>query len=352
MEVFAQAKRQVDKILIVGSGSIGLKHLGVIKELLPNCQVAFLHHSTNKKIIVGADKSFFSIENAFEYAADIVVLANPSSFHIELARKLMRPCVKFLIEKPISNSTYGLNNFLEECNAFNANVTIGYNLRYLDSLNYFRNQIKNDLIGKVHSIRAEVGQNLATWREGVDYKNTSSASSYLGGGVLLELSHEIDYLLWIFGGIEWVQSSIFKHKYRELDVEDTSLTIINFNNIDNNRQISCSLNMDFMRHDSVRNCYAIGDKSTLLWDGVNGIVSIFNPDISKWNVLFHATDELTKSYINLWKAIIEMPDHPSDSKATIKDGIDVLMVVEAIKKSSKDEERVYLNRSAGLFYER
>ena len=339
------------KILIVGSGSIGLKHLSTIKKLLPNSEVAFLHHSIKKSSLQSADKSINRIEDAIVYNADIIVLANPSSFHIDVAEKLIRPNIIFLIEKPISNSTFGLEQFFKKCNLNKALITVGYNLRYFDSLQYFREQIHGGLIGKLYSIRVEVGQNLETWRKDQNYRNTVSASSRLGGGVLLELSHEIDYLLWIFGQIEWVQSINSTHRYADIDVEDTSRVVMNIKNNNHSCGISCSLNMDFVRLDPVRKCYVIGEKSTLLWDGLNGVVSFYCVKSSKWKIIYKAYDEIANSYIKQWNEIIKADNKLVEIAASRNDGLKVLLVVNAIKESSIEGRRVKIEQLAGALYE-
>ena len=83
---------------------------------------------------------------------------------------------------------------------------VGYNLRCFPSLSRFRDLIHEDLFGKPLSVRCEIGQYLPDWRPTSDYRAGVSARSDLGGGALMELSHEIDYLSWIFGDVEWVSS--------------------------------------------------------------------------------------------------------------------------------------------------
>ena len=71
---------------------------------------------------------------------------------------------------------------------------VGYNLRYMKSLIKFREILSKKKIGKILSVRSEVGSYLPSWRKDTDYKKSVSAKKKLGGGVLLELSHDIDYL--------------------------------------------------------------------------------------------------------------------------------------------------------------
>ena len=102
-----------------------------------------------------------------------------------------------LIEKPLSDN---LKKYEEASNTLldlNEKIKIAYNLRYLNSMIFFKNFYEN-LLGKIYSVQSEVGQNLIKWRPKKNYKHTVSSNKKLGGGALLELSHELDYLTWIF----------------------------------------------------------------------------------------------------------------------------------------------------------
>ena len=87
------------------------------------------------------------------------------------------------------------------CNSKKSILMVGYNLRHMKSLSKFREILKKKIIGKILSVRSEVGQYLPSWRINSDYKKSVSAREELGGGVLLELSHDIDYLVWLFGKV-------------------------------------------------------------------------------------------------------------------------------------------------------
>jgi predicted dehydrogenase len=99
---------------------------------------------------------------------------------------------------------------------------VGYNLRFMKSLKKFREILKKNTIGKILSIRSEVGSYLPSWRPDSDYKKSVSAIKKLGGGVLLELSHDIDYLVWLFGNVKWVSSTIHRQSNLKIDTEDTA----------------------------------------------------------------------------------------------------------------------------------
>ena len=136
----------------------------------------------------------------------------------------------------------------------------GYNLRFSPSLMYFNELIKKNIVGQILSVRCEVGQYLPEWRPNKDYRKTVSANFHLGGGVLLELSHEIDYLRWIFGEVDWVRATLAQQSSLVFDVEDSAHLTLGFLPNENGRQLIGTLNLDFIRHDQTRACIAIGEK--------------------------------------------------------------------------------------------
>jgi len=184
------------RILIVGLGSIGKRHKELVHQLFPNAAVEVLR-MREKTIPIDSGSEFLTtIQDAREFSPEIAVLSTPSTTHISLALDLAKGEAHLLIEKPISQSSEGVLELIEECAKKGIALMVGYNLRYLKSLQEFRRHVSEGLIGKPLSVRCEVGQHLPNWRPNEDYRKSVSARSELGGGVMLELSHEIDYLRW------------------------------------------------------------------------------------------------------------------------------------------------------------
>ena len=96
-------------------------------------------------------------------------------------------------------------------------VYVGYVLRFHPLVQKMKTLLENE---KIISVHAYCGQYLPTWRKEVDYKTTYSAKKAEGGGVLLDLSHEIDYIQWLFGTMREVQSYQLKISDLEIDSDD------------------------------------------------------------------------------------------------------------------------------------
>lgn len=173
-----------------------------------------------------------------------------------------------LIEKPLSHAATGVQALLQRVCEQNLLLQVGYNLRFLPSLEKFRELIHDGAIGRVLSVRCEIGQYLPSWRQDSDYRLGVSARQELGGGVLLELSHELDYLRWIFGEVAWVSAWIGQRSALEIDVEDTAYLTLGFEPDDSGRALVATVNLDFIRHDTTRLCTAIGKQGSLRWNSL------------------------------------------------------------------------------------
>jgi predicted dehydrogenase len=334
-----------NRILIVGRGSAGLRHLELSRQLFPNAETKILisqETNYNEKAI---DPNLITIDQVSKFAPQIAIIANPATFHLEIAQELVKTGVHLLIEKPISSTTEGVQELIRSCKEKKVVLLTGYNLRYSASLNHFRDAINHKIVGKILSVRCEVGQYLPDWRPNKDYRFTVSANRHLGGGALLELSHEIDYLRWIFGEMDWVKATLSTQSSLDLDVEDYANLVVGFMPGIDGRQIIASVNLDFIRHDRTRSCIVIGETGTLKWNGLIGSVEIFDRTSENWKVLFVNNSDTDKSFIAEWENFIDSVNRKSKPLITGEDGLRVLEVVEAARKSSATGSQVLIKRA-------
>ncbi|NQY81921.1 MAG: Gfo/Idh/MocA family oxidoreductase [Alphaproteobacteria bacterium] len=189
--------------LVVGFGSMGKRHSRLLSEI---SKVGVVSSRT-----IDFPTTYSSLEQGLnDLNPDYVVVANNSSDHGNTIRQLSRLgfSKRVLVEKPIvSDSDLGsfAHNFEK--------LFVGYNLRFHPLILKLRDALLGETICSVHSY---VGQYLPLWRPERDYRLSYSANPCLGGGVLLDLSHDLDYLLWILGG--WISATGRGGKYSELDI--------------------------------------------------------------------------------------------------------------------------------------
>lgn len=325
----------LERILIVGLGSIGARHARLARELMPRAQIAVLRRQVGQlPSELGVDLCFANLDDALRFKPQAAVIASPATHHMDIAIPLAQAGIHLLVEKPIAASIEGVSDLIEICRLKNLVVMTGYNLRFFSSLQQFRELLKAKRVGRVLSVRAEIGQYLPSWRPGADYRQGVSAKAALGGGALLELSHDIDYLRWLFGEVEWVSAIQRKQSNLEIDVEDTAHIVLGFASETGEVPVIAALNMDLIRHDVTRCCTVIGELGTLRWNALTGSVDIFELGARSWTTLFTCLQQRDDSYLAQLKHFLASIEAGNSSVTSGEDGLAVVRIVEAARRSS------------------
>lgn len=326
----------IDRALVAGLGSIGQRHLRLLRHRLPEAKLMVLRHGSCKTPIDGADACTTSLEEALAFAPQVAVIATPAPFHCETAIALAGIGTHLLVEKPMATTLSEARALATAAEAAGIVLQVGYNLRHLDSLAAFRDALVGGQIGRVASVRVEVGQYLPNWRPGRNWRQTVSARADFGGGVLLELSHELDYLRWLFGDVCGVRGWIGQQGGFNIDVEDTVHMILEFCAPTpfgaTGAAPVASVSMDFIRHDAVRRCVAIGEDGTLTWDGIASEVRLIRRDAAEM-LLLDIRPDRDASYQAQMDAFLESVESGAVVAVTAYDGLAVMELVEAARRS-------------------
>lgn len=336
----------LERLLIVGLGSIGTRHARIVRKLIPGVRIIALRHRNSPDMSApDIDACVTSMAEALKSCPQAAVIANPASLHLEVALPLARAGVHLLIEKPISSTVHGVAELIEVCRAKGIVLMTGYNLRFLPSLNRFRELLKENRIGRVLSVRCEIGQYLPSWRPDADYRLGVSARRELGGGALLELSHELDYLRWIFGEVDWVKATLSRQSSLEIDVEDSVHLILGFATTADSHQLIGTVNMDFVRHDTTRLCTAICENGSLRWNGLTGEVAQFGAGAKEWRGLFRRQHKRDDSYLAEWQHFLVCVSERKIPLITGEDGLGVLRITDAARKASESGNQVQVAKT-------
>lgn len=333
----------ISRVLIVGLGSIGQRHLRLIRDLLPKADIYVLRHKFTETLPQGANANLFSIEDAIEFAPQIAILANPAPWHMPVGVALAKIGCHLLVEKPLASNSEDARKLVLACQDARALLQVGYNLRLQPSLLHLKKLLGEDFLGPIWSVRCEVGQYLPNWRSGKDYREGVSASKSLGGGVLLELSHELDYLRWCFGEVEWVSAVLGRQSNLEIDVEDYAHLTIGFKKNGTSKVIA-SLNLDFFRHDATRMCTVIGERGTLRWDGISHRIT-FTDENGRYETMYEQVPERDSSYRDQLQNFLECIRARLYVSPDGQDGLEVMNIITAARKSHAAQScKVFVSR--------
>ncbi|MDR2221533.1 MAG: Gfo/Idh/MocA family oxidoreductase [Flavobacteriaceae bacterium] len=184
------------KVLIVGLGSIAKKHIVAINQVVENCEIFALRSSRYSENITGVI-DLYTIEECENIGFDFIVISNPTSEHYNTIKELIKLKVPLFIEKPlfsqINNET---DDLVRSINELGIVTYVACNLRFLESLRFLKGIISNE---RINEVNVYCGSYLPEWRPNVDFRKVYSANAEMGGGVHIDLIHELDYVYWLFG---------------------------------------------------------------------------------------------------------------------------------------------------------
>ncbi|MBR2526654.1 Gfo/Idh/MocA family oxidoreductase [bacterium] len=234
------------KVLFVGLGSIGQRHL---KNLISLADVRVDALRTKNESFENIETVYTDYENVPD-DYDIIFITNPTTLHYEAISKLKNKTKNMFIEKPIFEKPY-------ECEFSKGVNYIACPLRHNSEVKALKVFVENN---NVYSFRAICSSYLPKWRKTGDYRNYYSAKADMGGGVELDLIHEIDYLKWIFGKF----NKISKLSGKKSDLEITSNDIAAY--IFENKNIIGSLHLDYFGRETKRQVEVFAQNETKIFD--------------------------------------------------------------------------------------
>lgn len=331
------------RYLIVSLGSIGRRHLHNLRALRPDAHIAVLRqHTIVEADIVpeGADQQFTTMEQALAFQPNAAIIAGPASTHLGTALPLAKIGAHLLIEKPLADNLEGLKELITYCKQRGQVLMTGYNLRFSPSLRETKRLIESGVIGNVLGVRAEVGQYLPDWRPASDYRQTVSAQRALGGGVLLELSHELDYLYWLFGAPARITARGGHYSRLEIEVEDMVEITLEYQCPDR----LVNIHLDMIQRAPVRHCRFIGDAGTLLWDALTDRIECYTSQSNRWESFdqFVSSDR-NRMYLDELEHFFQCIEHGEKPLVDGAQGYDVLAIASAAQTALKQTGSVEIS---------
>lgn len=325
--------------VVVGSGSIARRHLRNLKHLYPDGETACV--SASGRVIgandVGADLVFADVSAAAAWRPEFAVIASPAPWHLTHALAFLEAGVPTLIEKPLAADISGAADELARLRSHAARVDIAYPLRHLSSAVRMRQLLQAQQAGTVLSVMCEVGQYLPDWRPDDDYRKNVSAQRRLGGGALLELSHEFDYLRWLFGDFADVQCALRNTGQLDVDVEDCVDALLRRSD-----GLVAAVHLDFLQRTVVRRCKVVGSAGTLHWDLALNRIDWEGPRAPRETLFSEPGFDRNEMYLHQLRHFREVASGRSVPLVAVEDGIATLALVDALRRADAEGQRIKL----------
>ena len=191
------------KILVVGYGSIGKRHIENLLSI-SNLEIIVCTKRNDVYKLKKYSKVYHTIKQSLKEKPDLGFITNETSFHVPTAIKLANQGMDLFIEKPLSNSTKGISVLTKTVNKEKLITQMGCNMRFDPCIKKIKSLIQKKTVGKIISVQVENSYYLPDWHPYENYSKGYAARDDLGGGVVLTCIHELDYLYWFFGEIEEV----------------------------------------------------------------------------------------------------------------------------------------------------
>ena len=293
-------------VAVVGAGSIGSRHQRILKQL---------GHKVSVVSANSPDADFRSMSDALgRESFDYVVIASQTSQHVTDLSALInnRFSGRVLIEKPLFEKLHTLqeNNF--------SFAAVGYNLRFHPVIVWLKDTLPK--LGKLTSANFYVGQYLPTWRPDSDYRKSSSARDISGGGVLRDLSHELDLVQYLFG--DWQQLTAVGGKFSDLEIAtDDTFSIL----MTSTKCNAISVQLNYVDRIKQRYITINGNHGTVSIDLISNTAKFSDLDV-KFSV--NADD----TYVAQHLAVIS---NDSQNTCSLSEALKVVETIQAIEKSAE-----------------
>jgi predicted dehydrogenase len=259
------------KILIIGLGSIGKKHVNAIFLLYPDAQIFALRSKIDSDQYLNVINIFH--KNEIPTDLSFIIISNITSSHEQTINEMIGLNCPLFIEKPVLSDLRNIKHLSDKIKENSIQTYIACNLRFHPALQFIKHYIEVNH-PRVNEVNIYSGSYLPDWRPGKDFRTIYSANAEEGGGVHLDLIHELDYCTWLFG---------FPDETFNMKTNNSTLEI---SAIDNARYIfkypgfTVGITLNYFRRDAKRQIEIVTETDTIVIDLLkNKVTSLINDEI-------------------------------------------------------------------------
>ncbi len=271
------------KVLIIGLGSIGKKHVAAIKQIHPECIIYALRSSADKSEVPGVFNLYHLDDINFK--PDFIVISNPTQTHADTIAKMLKYGSPLFIEKPAMGSLTNSVRLIDTLNAEELITYVACNMRFHPAIIFLKNLLEKDK-PNINEVNIYCGSYLPLWRPGKDFRKIYSAIPELGGGVHLDLIHEIDYAKWLFGIPDSVRS--LKRNVSSLKIRSIDFAQYNFLYKD----FTVNITLNYFRTEAKREIEILTDKQVIIADLLQNKITIDG------NQVYKELFDIKETYLN------------------------------------------------------
>lgn len=336
------------KALFAGLGSIGQRHLRNLRALRKGNVEVLAYRARRRAAVVteqlavapGEDverayevRVYGDLEAALGERPDVVFVCNPSSLHLPVARPAAEAGAHLFLEKPVSHTIDGVDALVAAVESRGLVAAVGCQLRFHPCLRRLRTLLDEGALGRVVAARVHVGEYLPGWHPYEDYRDGYAARADLGGGVVLTLIHELDYVYWLFG-LPRRLWALGGHLSRlDVDVEDTASILLDYER--DGRPLPVHVQMDYLQRPPSRGCEVVGDAGRVVVDLRAPSLVWYGDDGTEREALRPNAFDRNQLFVDAMANFLASVDGRERPAVGLRDGADGLRLALAVKESMR-----------------
>ena len=330
--------------VVFGSGSAGRRHARALRRLFPEARIQIVKRSSSLQPTQQLDGEGVEIVDqpsaSLSLRPDLVVIASPATMHAADLQSALPYCQRILLEKPLAHNLADANLIIDTLRKSSSSVLVGYHLRFSETPLKLLELCSDASLGDLRSASFGYGQHLSLWRKEIDFRSSVTARSDLGGGVLLELSHEIDAIDMLVGQITSVENADISTDASITDgIVDTSVDA----RLVTDSGLKVSLHLDMTSTTPWRSWELQFSEGGLRANLLTGEIFRVNSDKSE-ELVFKASDDerdsAARSQLSTFMADSYLHDNLEQSHFVIR-------IIDAIRYSAETHASVVVDQDYG-----
>lgn len=332
-------------ILIVGLGSIGQRHLRILKKNYKKKVSLYTLDSTkNKRIIKDDFRSFkvksltkyygikeIKLKDIAKYKISSAFICNPPNLHLKTAIDLANYDCNLFIEKPISteNELKGIQKLIKLSRKKKLIVRVGYQLRFHPGIKIIKELIDKNIYGKILNGYFHFGEFTGSVKKFEKFTDSIYINKHKGGGALLAFSHHLDLAYYFFGKLKTKFSILKNSKNFNINVEDTCKIVLsnkkknyflfNFNFLDNPQENFFILNFQ---------------KGSIKWNYTENYIQIKKYNNLKSKTFYYKGFKRNNLFSAQTKKFFSDIKSKSFKNETLHDSFQITKLINEIKKKN------------------
>jgi predicted dehydrogenase len=336
--------QKINKILIVGLGSMGKRRIRNLQKLGYGNLFGFDLRDdrileTKKKYKI---QCFNNFQNALDEKPSIMLICTPPHLHKEYGKKAIKKNIHVFLELNLLHDH--VQSILKSSKKSSSIVCCSNTMRFHPIVKKLKILVEQKKIGKIYSIHHHTGHFLPSWHPWENYKEFFVSQKETGAAKEL-VPVDLNWLTYIFSDVLSVLANVNKISKLDVNIDDNYQAILEFKN-----KIFCTFNIDVFSIPSVKETKIIGEKGTIICNFDKSQIKI---NLGKgWKLISLSKGKVASGYkgitpseslyeeeiINFFKTI----KNQNSCSFSLNNELKILAILNAIEKSGKLGKRIFL----------